>query len=148
MDWFPVFLSIKVALIASIIAFLIGTPLARLFHKKDFFAKDFLEALLLLPLVLPPSVLGYGLLMFLGTNSFLGAFLADMGIQVIFTVTAAIIAASIVALPLFYQSAKAAFAGVDENLESAALTLGASPKRVFMTISLPLAWPGLMAGWV
>lgn len=148
MDWFPVFLSIKVALAASALTALIGLPLALVFQRKSFPGKDFFEAILLLPLVLPPSVLGYMLLMFFGTRGPMGKLLSSMGIQIIFTVAAAVIAAAVVALPLFYQSAKAALAGVDTNVEAAARTLGASPIRVFGTITLPLAFPGLAAGLV
>ncbi len=148
MDWFPVFLSLKVATAAAILAAAIGMPLALLFQRKSFPGKDFFEALLLLPLVLPPSVLGYMLLMFFGANGPMGKFLSGMGIHIIFTITAAIIAAAVVALPLFYQSAKAAFAGVDSTLEAAALTLGAGPFRVWGTITLPLAFPGVAAGMV
>ena len=116
--------------------------------RKNFFGKDALEALLLLPLVLPPSVLGFMLLMLLGKNGFIGSFLNDYGINIIFTQIAAVIAATIVAFPLMYQNAKGAFSQIDTNLESAARTLGAGELKVFGTISLPLAFPGLMAGFV
>jgi molybdate transport system permease protein len=148
MDWFPLILSIKVATISAIFAALIGVPLGRMMSRKNFHGKDALEALLLLPMVLPPSVLGYMLLMLLGKYGPVGSFLIDHGINIIFTQAAAVIAATIVALPLMYQNAKGAFSQIDTNLESAARTLGASEIRVFGTISLPLAFPGLMAGFV
>lgn len=148
MDWFPVLLSLKVAAISSILVLLVGIPLARFMAKKYFFGKDIIEAILLLPLVLPPSVLGFMLLMLLGSNGVLGQILSDLGIQVIFTSTACVIAAFVVSLPLFYQSAKASFSQVDHNLELAAKTLGAGKIRSFFTVSLPLAFPGIISGLV
>jgi molybdate transport system permease protein len=147
-DWSPVFLSLKVAVLAVIVVTVIGVPLARLMARSEFYGKDIVEAGLTLPLVLPPSVVGYGLLMCIGKNSILGQALESMGIVLIFTWYAAILASSVVAFPLMYQSAKAAFQGVDQNLEDAARTLGAGEIRVFFTITLPLAWPGIVSGVV
>lgn len=147
-DWFPVFLSLRVAVIALVIVTFAGMPLSRLMARREFYGKEFIEAAITLPLVLPPSVIGYGLLMLIGKNGLLGSLLSQMGIHVLFTWWAAVLASTVVALPLMYQSARAAFESVDVNLEKAARTLGAGEVRVFFTITLPLAWPGLMAGLV
>ncbi|MCL5058261.1 MAG: molybdate ABC transporter permease subunit [Actinobacteria bacterium] len=147
-DWFPVFLSLRVAVIALIIVTCMGMPLSRIMARREFYGKDLIEAAITLPLVLPPSVIGYGLLMLLGKNGPLGRVLSEMGIPVIFTWWAAVLASTVVALPLMYQSARAAFESVDVNFEKAARTLGAGELRVFFTITLPLAWPGIMAGLV
>ena len=147
-DWYPVLLSLKVALIALTVVTCLGIPLARLLVRCEFYGKDMLEAALTLPLVLPPSVIGYVILLTIGKNGFLGKALADMGISIVFTWWAAVLASSVVAFPLMYQSAKAAFKNVDVNFEKAARTLGASELRIFFTVTLPLARIGIMAGLV
>ncbi len=147
-DWFPVFLSVRVAFIVVIIVALFGLPLARLMARRDFPGKDFLEAFITLPLVLPPSVIGYGLLIMIGKRGLLGQYLDSIGITIIFTWVAVVMASTVVAFPLMYQTAKGAFTSVDVNYEKAARTLGASELRIFFTVTLPLAWPGIMAGLV
>ena len=147
-DWSPVFLSLKVAVLAVLLVAVIGVPLARLMARVEFHGKDIVEAALTLPMVLPPSVVGYGLLMCIGKNSPLGQLLDSFGVTLIFTWYAAIIASSVVSFPLMYQSVKAAFQSVDQTLEEAARTLGATEPRVFFTITLPLAWPGIVSGIV
>ncbi len=147
-DWFPVLLSLKVAVIAVILVAFLGLPIARFMSRSDFYGKDALEALITLPLVLPPSVIGYGLLILIGRNSILGNFLYQHGITIVFTWWAVVLAATVVAFPLMYQSAKGAFLSVDQNYEKAARVLGANEVRIFFTITLPLAWPGIIAGLV
>lgn len=147
-DWFPVLLSLRVALIAVILVAFFGLPVARFMSRNDFYGKDVLEALITLPLVLPPSVIGYGLLILIGRNSILGNFLYQHGITIVFTWWAVVLAATVVAFPLMYQSAKGAFLSVDQNYEKAARVLGANEVRIFFTITLPLAWPGIIAGLV
>lgn len=147
-DWFPVLLSLRVAFIALFAVTCLGLPLARILARREFPGKDMLEAALTLPLVLPPSVIGYGLLMVVGKNGLLGKALANMGVSIVFTWWAAVLASTVVAFPLMYQSAKAAFKSVDVNYEKAARTLGAGELRIFFTITLPLAWPGIIAGLV
>lgn len=147
-DWFPVLLSIKVALIAVTFVLITGLPLSRLFSRLDFPGKDAVEAVITLPMVLPPSVIGYGLLMIIGKNGLLGYILIDHGLNIIFTWYAAVLASAVVSFPLMYQSAKAAFQSVNVNFEKAARTLGASEVKIFFTITLPLAWPGILAGMV
>ena len=113
---------------------------------RHFRGKDILDGVFLLPLVLPPVVTGFLLLVLLGRHGFVGAFLKRLEWQIIFTPTAAVLAATVVAFPLMYGSMKAAFQNLDPQLEDVARGLGASPLRVFWTITLPLCWPGLVAG--
>lgn len=146
-DYSPLFLSLKVAGIATIIVFASGVIFARLFTKKEFFGKSIIEALFTLPLVLPPTVVGFGLLVLFGKNGIIGKYLLEwFNVQVVFTWVGAVIAATVVSFPLMYRSAVGAFETVDERLESVALTMGASSWRVFWTITFPLAWPGLLSG--
>lgn len=147
-DWSPVFLSLRTAVIAVLAVTCLGLPLARLMARWEFLGKDFLESAIALPMVLPPSVIGYILLIIIGKNSFIGQALASLGITIVFTWWAAALASTVVAFPLMYQSAKAAFNSVDVNFEKAARTLGAGELRIFFTITLPLAWPGILAGVV
>lgn len=147
-DWFPVWLSLRVACLSVIFIALIGLPLARVMEKYRFWGRDILEAIITLPLVLPPSVVGYGLLVLIGKNGPLGRLLDNYGYTLVFTWWAVIIAATVVAFPLMYQSARGAFASVNPNFEKAARTLGAGELRIFFTITLPLAWPGIMSGLV
>lgn len=145
----PLLLSIKVAGISTIIVFLTGTVLARLLARRQFPGKSIVESLFLLPMVLPPTVVGFGLLILFGKNGWIGAWLADwFGIQVVFNWISAVLASIVVSFPLMYQSASAAFQTVDDRLEQAARTMGASEWRVFRTITFPLAWPGILAGSV
>jgi molybdate transport system permease protein len=145
----PVILSLKVALAAVCIDFIAGLAVARTMARTEFLGKNVLESLIILPMVLPPTVLGYGLLILLGKRGPVGRFLLEyFDFQLIFTWWAAVIASAVVSFPLMYQSAKAAFAGVDVSLEQAARTLGAREVRIFLTITLPLAWPGILAGLV
>lgn len=145
----PILISIKVALISTIFTLIAGVLLARLFTKYEFRGKDFLEALIMLPMVLPPSVTGYCLLILIGKRGFIGKFLYDtFGVSLIFTWIAACLAATVVSLPLMYQSCKAAFLNINHIYENAARTLGAEEKRVFWKIILPLAWPGIVSGTV
>jgi molybdate transport system permease protein len=145
-DWFPIRLSFAVAGAATLIALIAGSGLAWLLARKRFPGRNLLDALITLPLVLPPTVLGYYLLVLLGTRSPLGGFLNDyFGIRLTFTVTAAIIAATIHALPLVTKSLRAAFEAVDAELEAAARTLGLNNRRIFFRVTLPLASRGVLA---
>ncbi|QAS52780.1 molybdate ABC transporter permease subunit [Halobacillus litoralis] len=149
MSYSPLFLSLKVAATATIIVFVIGTLSARLITRRLFPGKSLLESLILLPLVLPPTVIGFGLLFLFGNNGIIGKLLMDwFGWQVVFSWTGAVIASAVVSFPLMYQSAAAAFLNYDHDLENNALTLGASKLKIFFSISFPLAWPGLLAGLV
>jgi len=148
-DWFPVFLSIKIATVSTVFALISGTFLAHITTKYDFKGKSVLEALVTLPLVLPPLVTGFLLLMFIGRRGAVGELLFRyFDFQIIFTPYAAVVAGTIVAFPLMYQSIKTAFLCIDHKFEDAARTLGASELRVFLTISLPLSVNGIVSGTV
>lgn len=148
-NYTPLYLSLKVAGAATAIVFIIGMLLARIFSRKDFFGKSLVESLFLLPLVLPPTVVGFGLLILFGKEGIIGRFLLEwFDIQVIFTWIGAVIASTVVSFPLMYQSALAAFETIDQKLEHAAYTMGASRWRVFWTVTFPLAWPGLLSGFI
>ncbi|WP_074349738.1 molybdate ABC transporter permease subunit [Proteiniborus sp. DW1] len=143
----PIIISIRVAIISTVITLIIGVFLSRLTTKYNFRGKDILEVVLLLPMILPPSVVGYGLLILIGKRGVIGKLLYDIfGLRLIFTWVAACIAATIVSLPLMYQSCKSAFLKVDPCLEEAAWSLGASKRKVFWKISVPLALPGILSG--
>lgn len=149
MEWQPVLLSLKVALISLIFVFIFGVAAAYSMRSFEFPGKSALEALFALPLVLPPVVTGFVLLVLIGKQGPIGQFLSEnLHTQIIFTPYAAVLAATVVAFPLMYHSAKAAFEGVDSNLEDAARTLGSGSWRVFWTITMPLSWSGLVAGLV
>jgi molybdate transport system permease protein len=149
MNYSPLILSLKTASIATLIVFITGVVLARLIGRNSFRGKSIIEAIILLPLVLPPTVVGFGLLYVFGKNGFIGRLLLDwFDFQVVFTWYGVVIAAVVVSFPLMYQSAAAAFQQYDQNIEKAAYTMGASKWKVFWTISFPLAWPGLLAGLV
>lgn len=149
MNLSPMWLSFKTATIATIIVFITGVFLARLMARHSFRGKGIIEAIFMLPLVLPPTVVGFGLLYLFGKNGIIGRILLDLfDFQVVFTWYAVILAAVVVSFPLMYQSASAAFKQYNQNIENAAFTMGASKWRVFWTISFPLAWPGLLAGLV
>ncbi len=147
MMWTPVLLSLKVATIATLLALITGGYFAYLFTKKRIPFHNFWETLIILPLVLPPSVTGYILLYLFGKRGPLGAFLLNhFDLQVVFTWGACVIASSVVALPLMYQNAKAAFMSVDPAYERAARTLGSGEFKIFFTVLLPLSYPGIVSG--
>lgn len=147
MMWTPILLSLKVATIATLLALITGGYFAYLFTKKRIPFRNFWETLIILPLVLPPSVTGYILLYLFGKRGPLGAFLLNhFDLQVVFTWGACVIASSVVALPLMYQNAKAAFMSVDPAYERAARTLGSGEVKIFFTVLLPLSYPGIVSG--
>jgi molybdate transport system permease protein len=146
MDWFPLALSIKVALIATAVVAVVGVALGWLLARRNFFGRELLDAIVTLPLVLPPTVLGYYLLALLGRNSFVGRAIESVtGQPLVFTWRGAVVAAAIGALPLVVKTSRAAIASVDGELEDAARTLGQSEWRVFRRVTLPLASRGIIA---
>jgi molybdate transport system permease protein len=142
----PVLLSLRVATIATAISLLAGLGLARLLTRKAVAFSAFWEALILLPMVFPPTITGYLLLILFGKRGPLGQALGLIGIHVVFTWPAAVIASVTVSLPLMYQNCKAALLGVDERYADAARTLGLSERTIMRSISLPLALPGILGG--
>ncbi|QKG85091.1 molybdate ABC transporter permease subunit [Kroppenstedtia pulmonis] len=147
--WSPVRLSLEVALVASVWVFILALVAAGWMRGRRFPGKNILETLWMLPLVLPPSVVGFGLLMLLGRNSWAGQALERLfGQPVVFSWWAAVIAAVVVAFPLVYQSVKTGLASVDPVLEEAARSMGAGELRVFWHVTLPLAWRSLITGYM
>jgi molybdate transport system permease protein len=145
--WSPVRLSISVAAISLAIVFAAGILLARVLALKKFKGKPLIETILLLPLVLPPSVVGFLLIIVFGKQSFIGrAIESFFGEPVIFTWLAAVIASSVVAFPLMYQSAKTGFETIEKEIEDASRVDGASEMKVFLFIALPLSAKALAAG--
>lgn len=142
-------LSLKVAVAASLASLPPGIAVAWLLARRRFFGKSLLDALVHLPLVLPPVVVGYALLVALGHNGAIGRVLADhFGITLAFRWTGAALASAIMGFPLMVRAIRLSIEAVDRRLEQAAATLGASPLRVFLTVTVPLAWPGIVAGGV
>ncbi|MDU2063885.1 MAG: molybdate ABC transporter permease subunit [Sporomusaceae bacterium] len=149
MNWQPIILSIQVALCSLILVLVFGVTAAYAMRRWSFPGKAAVEAVFALPLVLPPVVTGFLLLLLVGRQGPIGRLMAEYGLgQIIFTPYAAVLAGTVVAFPLMYQSTKAALQNIDMRLEDAARTLGAGELKVFFTITLPLAWHGLVAGMV
>jgi len=145
--WTALALTLKVAGWATAINLVLGVGVGYALSRWRFPGRDILDALLTLPMVMPPTVLGYYLLVVIGSQGVVGAWLLqNLGIRLIFTWQAAVIAATIVAFPLVFKAARAAFENVDPQWEDAARTLGLSEWSIFLRVSLPLAWRGILAG--
>lgn len=142
----PVLISLRVAAAATLITLLVGLYLAHLLTRKRIRFGTFWDTLIMLPMVFPPSMTGYLLLLLLGRRGALGSLLSLFGVQIVFTWGAAVIAASLVSLPLMYQNCKVALAGVDPAYLKAARTLGMDEGMIFRRIILPLAAPGILSG--
>ena len=146
-DWGPLWLSLRVASSATLITLVLGTAFALLLAWRKLPARHLIDAVISAPLVLPPTVLGYYLLVLLGRDSALGrAWEWLFGQPIVFTFAGAVIAASVGSLPLVVRSIRLGIGAVDPDLIAAARTLGARPARVIATIVLPLAAPGIIAG--
>jgi len=146
-SWQPLFLSLQIATIAMLISVVLGTAAAVLLAWKRLPLPDLFHAFVSTPLVLPPTVLGYYLLVSLGPHSVVGrAWHAVFGSDIVFTFTAAVIAATVGSIPLVVGAVRVGLDAVEPNLIAAARTLGASPLRVLATVTLPLAAPGIVAG--
>lgn len=140
-------LSVKIALVAALGSLPFGVACGWLLARRHFPGKALLDALLHLPLVMPPVVTGYALLIVLGTQGPVGAWLLEhLGVQFAFRWTGAALASAVMGFPLMVRAIRLALESTDRRLEAAAATLGAGPWRVFFSITLPLAWPGLVAG--
>ncbi len=147
MDWFPLWLSLRVAATSTVFAAVLGIGLAYLLAKGRFPGRGLLEALASVPIVLPPTVLGYYLLVSLGVRSPIGrAWESVFGQTLVFTPTAAVVAASVSAMPFVLRTARAAIEAVDPRFEQAARTMGLAEWRVATRVTLPLARRGLIAG--
>ncbi|MDO9041590.1 MAG: molybdate ABC transporter permease subunit [Desulfocapsaceae bacterium] len=146
-DLFPLWLTLRIAFFATLIAFGFAVAFAWIVARFTFWGRDLLDAILTLPLVMPPTVLGYYLIVVWGRNGWLGGWLyAHLGISLMFTWQGAVLAATVVAFPLLFKSARAAFEGVNTEYEKAARILGDNEIQVFFRVTLPLAARGLVAG--
>lgn len=143
----PLLLTLKVAGWATLLATLFGIAIAFAVARLRFPGREVVDAMMTLPMVMPPTVLGYYLLVLVGRRGVIGEWLNDtFGISLVFTWQGAVIAAAVVAFPLVYKAARAAFEGVERQFEQAARVLGKSEFEVFLRVTLPLAWRGILAG--
>jgi molybdate transport system permease protein len=146
-ELYPLVLSFKIATLATVLSSVVGIGVAALLASRRFVGRNVLDVLVTAPMVMPPTVLGYYLLVVLGRRSAIGSVFETLtGSTVVFTQTGAVIAASIGALPLIAKSARGALESVDPVVIHAARTLGANPLRAFLTVKLPLAAPGVVSG--
>ena len=148
MDAFPILLSFQVSLVATVLTLALGLPLAWVLARRRFPGHDLVEAAVVLPLVLPPTVLGYYLLVVIGARGPVGQLLGGLGIELAFTWRAAVLAACIGSITLLVKAAQAGFEAVDRRLEQAARTLGRSEWNIFWSVTLPLSWRAVFAGTV
>jgi molybdate transport system permease protein len=144
----PLLISLKTVLATTVITFFVGIAVARWMARYTGSFKNLIDSLLILPLVLPPTVVGFGLLLLFGRNSPVGQLLSEVGVNVVFSWPATVIAAAIMSFPLMYMTSRGGFEQVDLNIENAARTLGASEWRVFWTVTMPLAWPSIISATI
>ena len=147
MDLSPLYISLKVAFLATSFTFILGLGAAHYIQKIKR-GKSIIDSIFTLPLVLPPTVAGFFLLLIFGKNSFVGEFLNTIGISVVFSWIGAVVAATVASFPLMYRISRGAFEQIDPNILNAAATLGLSGAKIFWTIKLPIAWPGVLAGTI
>ena len=143
----PLFISLRVAGVATFLTFFIGLYAA---HKISDFKKGkaFFDSIFTLPLILPPTVLGFFLLIIFGRNSIIGAFFQSVGVNIVFSWIGAVVASSVVAFPLMYRTSLGAFEQIDENVINSAKTLGISKLKIFWLIKVPMAKSGILAGTI
>ncbi|MEH7108414.1 MULTISPECIES: molybdate ABC transporter permease subunit [Bacillaceae] len=147
--WSPILLSLRVAAISATIVFVIGILIGRLLANREFKGKMLLETILLMPIVLPPTVIGFLLIFFFGRNSPIGLIIEELFARtIIFTPLAAVIASTIVAFPLMYQTVKTGFLAVDKDIEEAARTDGANELNVFLLVTIPLSIKSIITGFI
>jgi molybdate transport system permease protein len=148
MDWSPLWISLATSVTATVITLFLGLAAAAWREGRKGPAMALVDGIFLLPLVLPPTVVGFLLLLLFGRNGPLGKLFLGFGATIVFSWPATVIAATVVAFPLMYLTACAALEQLEPSLLQAARTLGASEWRVFREVALPLAWPGVLAGTV
>jgi molybdate transport system permease protein len=144
----PLWISLRTVLTATVITFFLGIAAARWLAHYEGRWRNVLDGLFILPMVVPPTVVGFGLLLLFGANSPVGQALKHIGVTIVFSWPATVIAAVVMSFPLMYYASRGAFEQVEPNIEKAARTLGASEWRVFWTVTMPLAWPGVAAATV
>ncbi|KJR45389.1 Molybdenum transport system permease protein ModB [Desulfosporosinus sp. I2] len=147
-DLIPLYLSLRLALTATLIGLLIGLPIAWFLGQTKWKGREILDSLISIPMVLPPTVLGYYLLVLLGRNSWIGKLAERLAIPLVFTTRGAIIAATVVSIPFFIKTARSAIEGVPFNLMDAARVLGRTDLNIFFSVVIPNAWKGIAAGLV
>lgn len=149
LDWSPLWISLKTGVVATIISFFLGLWAARAVIRRDYRAKSFIDGILTLPMVLPPTVAGFFLLLLFSRRRPVGIFLNDtFDIQVVHSWLGCILAATVIAFPLMYRNARAAFEQIDANLVYAGRTLGMSETAIFWRIVVPSAGPGIASGTI
>lgn len=147
-EYSPLWISIKTSFTATFIVFFIGIAAAWFMSRYKGKARGLIDGILTLPMILPPTVVGFILLIIIGKNFLIGKTLDRFGISLIFSWSATVIAAAVVSFPMMYRTCKGAFSQIDVNIINAARTLGASERRIFWKVAVPLAWPGIAAGTV
>lgn len=147
-NWSPLWISLKTAFLSTLITFVIGIFLSYVMANYKGKYKGIIDGLLTLPLVLPPTVVGFFILLIIGKNGAIGKLLLKLDINLIFSWSATVIASTTVAFPMMYRASRAAFEQIDENMIQVARTLGLSEWKIFYKIAIPLAYPGIIAGIV
>lgn len=148
MDFAPLWISIKTAFVSTTITFILGIVISYWMANYKGKGKGLIDGIFTLPLILPPTVVGFFLLLLCGKNGPVGQFLLKFDTTLIFSWTATVIAATVVSFPMMYRTTRSAFEQIDINILSAARTLGLSEVKIFYKIAIPLAWPGIIAGLV
>ena len=148
MDFSPLWISLKTSLVATTLTFIFGIIVSYWLANFNGKLKGLIDGLLNLPLILPPTVVGFFLLLICGKNGFIGEFFLLFNKSLIFSWSATVIAAVVVSFPMMYRTTRAAFEQIDSNIISAARTLGLSELQIFYKIAVPLSWPGIIAGLV
>ena len=144
----PLWISLKTVLVTTVITVILGIAAARWMSRYSGKLNPVIDGAFILPLVLPPTVVGFGLLLLMGKHGWVGKFLSLFNTTVVFSWPATVITAAVMAFPLMYMTTRGAFEQVDKNIEDAARTLGASEWRVLYSVTLPMAWPGVVAGTI
>ena len=148
MDFSPLWISLKTAFLATIITSIIGIFISYKMANYKGRGRGFIDGIFTLPLILPPTVIGFFLLLICGKNGFVGKIFMSFNKNIIFSWSATVIAATVVAFPMMYRTCRSAFEQIDKNMISAARTLGLSETKIFFKIAMPLAWPGIVGGLV
>ena len=148
MDFSPLWISLKTAFLATIITSIIGIFISYQTANYKGRGRGFIDGIFTLPLILPPTVIGFFLLLICGKNGFVGKIFMSFNKNIIFSWSATVIAATVVAFPMMYRTCRSAFEQIDKNMISAARTLGLSETKIFFKVAIPLAWPGIIGGVV
>lgn len=148
MDFSPLWISLKTAFLATIITSIIGIFISYKMANYKGRGRGLIDGVFTLPLILPPTVIGFFLLLICGKNGFVGKIFMSFNKNIIFSWSATVIAATVVAFPMMYRTCRSAFEQIDKNMISVARTLGLSETKIFFKIAIPLAWPGIIGGLV